>query len=138
MSIRDIPGKIKGYLEINHVFYALVAILLSVASFGLGRLSAGGPVFDTPIQKIVPHTSSQVGRPIVPIESQKTPEKPKENATSSALGTGTYVGSKKGTKYHLPWCSGAQRINEDNKIWFADKDSAEKAGYTPAANCPGI
>jgi methylphosphotriester-DNA--protein-cysteine methyltransferase len=48
------------------------------------------------------------------------------------------VASKSGKAYHLPWCSGAQRIKEANKIYFASKAEAEQAGYTPAANCPGI
>lgn len=51
---------------------------------------------------------------------------------------GQYVASKKGSKYHLPWCAGAKSILEENKIWFASKEEAEKAGYTPAGNCKGI
>ena len=51
---------------------------------------------------------------------------------------GAVVGSRQGTKYHLPWCSGAQRIKEENKIWFESQAAAEAAGYTPAANCPGL
>lgn len=51
---------------------------------------------------------------------------------------GMYVGSKSGKTYHLPWCSGAQRIKEDNKVWFSSKTEAENKGYQPAANCKGI
>ncbi|TSC62722.1 MAG: hypothetical protein G01um101448_259 [Parcubacteria group bacterium Gr01-1014_48] len=51
---------------------------------------------------------------------------------------GQYVASKKGTKYHFPWCGGAARISEENKIWFNSKEEAEKAGYTPAGNCKGL
>lgn len=142
MSIREILGKIKGYLEIDRVFYVLVLLLLSVASFGLGRLSVEGDLDGSPIQKMTPRTSSQVGNPSAPLLSPKTPLETQDNASSSSSkeesALGAYVGSKKGTKYHLPWCGGAQRINEENKIWFADKESAEKAGYTPAGNCPGI
>lgn len=49
-----------------------------------------------------------------------------------------YVGSKNGTKYHLPWCAGAKQIKEENKVWFSSKTEAEKAGYSPASNCKGI
>jgi methylphosphotriester-DNA--protein-cysteine methyltransferase len=49
-----------------------------------------------------------------------------------------YVASKNGTKYHLPWCSGAQRIKDENKVWFKTKEDAEKAGFMPASNCKGI
>ena len=48
------------------------------------------------------------------------------------------VASKKGSKYHLEDCSGAKRIKEENKIWFNSEKEARKAGYEPAANCPGL
>ena len=51
---------------------------------------------------------------------------------------GQLVASKGGTKYHFPWCSGAQRISEANKIWFNSVEEARKAGYTPASNCKGL
>ena len=54
------------------------------------------------------------------------------------VSSGMYVGSRSGTTYHLPWCSGAQRIKEENKLWFATKEEAESKGYKPAANCKGI
>lgn len=52
--------------------------------------------------------------------------------------SGAYVASRNGTKYHLPTCSGARTISEENKISFATKEEAEAAGYEPAANCKGI
>jgi methylphosphotriester-DNA--protein-cysteine methyltransferase len=48
------------------------------------------------------------------------------------------VASKTGKKYHLPWCTGAKNIPENNKIWFNSIDEAKKAGYTPALNCKGL
>lgn len=51
---------------------------------------------------------------------------------------GTYVASKKGEVYYLPWCGGVKLIKEENKIWFASKEEAESQGYRPAANCKGI
>ena len=48
------------------------------------------------------------------------------------------VASKKGRKYHLPECPGAQRIAQENKIYFSTKEEAEETGYQPAANCPGL
>jgi hypothetical protein len=49
-----------------------------------------------------------------------------------------FVASKKGKVYHLPWCPGAKAIQEDNKIYFSSREEAEKAGYRPAKNCPGL
>ena len=73
--------------------------------------------------------------------TKSAPSDNKLIVTPTNAGTkvgGMYVGSISGTTYHLPWCSGAQRIKEENKIWFASKGEAESHGYKPAANCKGI
>lgn len=49
-----------------------------------------------------------------------------------------FVASQSGSKYYLPWCSGVNRIKEENKVWFATVEDAVLSGYEPAANCPGI
>ena len=48
------------------------------------------------------------------------------------------VASKSGSRYHYPWCSGAQNIAAANKIIFQDITESRDAGYTPAANCKGL
>ncbi len=48
---------------------------------------------------------------------------------------GSVVGSKNGSKYHLPRCPGAGAIKEENKIWFESESVAQAAGYTRAGNC---
>ena len=47
------------------------------------------------------------------------------------------VASKSATSklYHFTWCSGAKRIKEENKLWFATESEAVSAGYSLAANC---
>jgi hypothetical protein len=45
--------------------------------------------------------------------------------------TGKFVGSKNGTKYYTPTCSGAKRIKPENYIWFKTEDDAKLQGYTP-------
>lgn len=49
-----------------------------------------------------------------------------------------FVASKNGTKYYFPWCSGVDKIKEENKIWFASKEDAKQKGYTPAKGCKGL
>ncbi|MBF0479117.1 MAG: hypothetical protein HQL26_06505 [Candidatus Omnitrophica bacterium] len=46
-----------------------------------------------------------------------------------------FVGSKNSTVYHLLSCKLAQNITADNKVAFAGKDEAEKAGYKPCKIC---
>ncbi len=135
MSIRDIPEKIKSILKDGRLFFLVVVLMVALGAFGLGRLSLKPSEALPPVKKTVPYTSSQVATPtqlpaVVPIVKKAT--------TTEGVREGGYVGSKNGTKYHLPWCSGAKRIKEENKVYFADKALAEKAGYTPAGNCPGI
>lgn len=121
MSIRDTLLKIKGFFAYppTDIFIVLIIILVGSAGFGLGRLSVErGDV--TPVT-VVPGDSMSAGA----IEAFETP-------------SGAVVASKAGTKYHFPWCPGAQQINEANKIAFASTEEARAKGYTPAANCKGL
>lgn len=141
-SIKEKAIKIKGYLGAERFMLAALIFVVAGASFFIGRLSGT----DHATQKTYADT------PIV--ITQKT-DKSNENGSSSstvveapkvaaqgslphASTTGSYVGSRRGERYHLPWCSGAKTISEENKIWFASKEEAESLGYTPAANCKGI
>ena len=105
----------------------VVMILLGTASFGLGRLS----VSEAPQEKVALCQSArytqegQVAGVIKPL-------------TEISQQTGQFVASRNGTAYHFPWCSGAQRIKEENKVWFATHEEAQQAGYRKAANCKGL
>jgi len=113
----------------------LLVILVGVASFGLGRLSVTdgkGTV------EVLPPLST----PSEALGAQQT-SVPTTSALSASVGSATtaagkFVASKSGTKYHYPWCSGAKRIKDENKVWFNTVEEARAAGYTPAANCPGL
>jgi hypothetical protein len=49
-----------------------------------------------------------------------------------------FVASKTGSRYFFPWCGGAMNIKEENKVWFFSRIEAEKNGFLPAENCPGL
>jgi hypothetical protein len=51
---------------------------------------------------------------------------------------GSYVASKNSDLYYFPWCGIVSRIKDKNKVWFASRIDAEKAGYKPSANCHGL
>ena len=114
----------------ENYFIPILIILIAFSAFGLGRLSTLG---------------SQTKGPIVfepEIQSANAQQAfTTENSPVNTLQTnasGSLVASKNGTKYHFPWCSGAQRIKEENEIWFNTVTEAREAGYTPAANCKGL
>lgn len=123
MSIKDFWDKIKSsgetFLGDERAFFSVLLVVVSLLSFQLGQYA----MLDTSASQ-----SAQVEgytKDHIDIE--------KEGVVASV-----YVASKNGTRYHLPWCSGARRIAEENKVWFSDKEAAERAGYTPAQNCDGI
>jgi len=75
---------------------------------------------------------SQEGRPAIRLLQQPTIDE-----TPLRVG-GKVVASRKGSKYHFPWCSGGKTIREENIIWFDSIKQAQNAGYTPAGNCKGL
>ena len=108
--------------HINDMAIVFIILLVGAISFGLGRIS------------IISDSKVPVTVSLASVNSNDISTTNPDLTAEEKL----YVASKNGTKYHYPWCSGAQRINEENKIWFSTKDEAEKAGYTPAANCKGL
>lgn len=56
------------------------------------------------------------------------------NSSSGSL-IGNIVASKNGTKYYKVTCSGANRIKEENKIYFQTVEEAIAAGYGEAKGC---
>ena len=114
---------VKELLSREDIYILLIILFVGFGGFGLGRLSkiyeAKTPVY---IQKQTTSTNEGNGG----IDSI---------SVNDRLGL---VASVNGAKYHLPWCSGATRIKEKNKIWFADEKEARAAGYTPAENCKGL
>lgn len=73
------------------------------------------------------------------IDDIKENEKQEENAEQNEKQSEEkIVASKNGEVYHYVWCSGAKRINEENKIYFDSKEKAKAAGYRPAKNCEGL
>ena len=135
MSLRGVP---------EDLIIVAIIVLVGISGFGLGRLS----ILETNREPVhilepngveAPHQVSAVMEGSNSIKHKAQTASVKNSIPNNEVSSsGEVVASKNGTKYHLPWCSGAKRINEANKITFASKAEAEKAGYTPAANCPGL
>ncbi len=125
--IAEILRRHKGLLELW--LLPAVLVLVGLTAFGLGRLSALGERGEGLVIRL-PDGSVQTAAAYAATTPAKVAAAP---ATS-----GTYVASKSGTKYYLPSCSGAGRIKEENKVWFETVAEAQAAGYTAAANCPGL
>ncbi|MFH1048074.1 MAG: hypothetical protein V1732_00230 [Patescibacteria group bacterium] len=48
---------------------------------------------------------------------------------------GNFLASINGEAYYPKDCAAANRIKEENRIWFNTKKEAESQGYRPAQNC---
>jgi hypothetical protein len=108
----------------------MLIVIVGIISFGLGRLSMQPSVALTSHPLLLPVETAQAASRVTADTARAT--------TQAQTGEKKYVGSKNSNKYHLPWCGGAARIAEKNKVWFASKEAAAAAGYTPATNCKGI
>lgn len=130
---------VKNWCQDNKsdLFTAAVIFLSVLASFGLGRLSLIWPQ-KTPIQfKNTP--------PAQTVQAEETTGGGGESTAKNQIQAanilnfqGKFVASKSGMSYHYPWCPGAQKIKEENKVWFQTKEEAENRGYKPAGNCQGL
>lgn len=103
------------------IFYPLFILCVAVISYSIGRIS----IIEQKREPLLIIPSSATSSPLFPSG--------KEGEQSALL-----VGSKNGSKYHFPWCSGANRITEVNKVYFKNAEEAKAKGYTPASNCPGL
>lgn len=134
-KLNRVKDKIKPFEE--DIILTAVVVFVALIAFGLGRLSA---VLErkTPIK--IENISANLGE-VEPPQGGST-SMASTSTTDLPAGKqgvdGLLVASKTGTKYHFPWCSGALRIKEENKVWFKSREEAEKAGYTPAGNCKGL
>ena len=125
-TIADIREKSKallGRIPEGTLTVAIVILACSL-SFGLGLLAGK----DTREGELRIEELAQV-------DTLSTAQIASEEPLASG---GQYVASRTGQSYHLPWCSGAKQIKEENKVWFASKEAAEAAGYAPAKNCKGL
>jgi hypothetical protein len=158
MSIHDISQKIKDFLlgRLNPViseiksgteiktdlFIALSLILIGLAGFGLGKLSAmekGREPVRIQKAQFIPITSSTIKTLDLNVKTNEIAVPLSASAlVAGENAKGLLVASKSGKKYHFPWCAGASQITEKNKIWFDSYEAAQKAGYTAASNCPNL
>ncbi|MBX4181566.1 hypothetical protein KW807_01740 [Candidatus Parcubacteria bacterium] len=129
----DKEGRVERYPWLSKFYLALVITLVATLSFGLGRLSKTGDRAGVTLE---------VDQQLTTNDPQPNP---KTQGTASAIQAGLpaetsrkageVVASKNGSKYHYPYCSGAKRILEANKLTFPSAQAAEASGYTLAANC---
>jgi hypothetical protein len=139
----SIKSRLEKMLD-SRYFVVVCVMLVAISSFLLGRIS-GLEDKKVPVrvinantenirnldgqQKINTETARDGASVVIPVVN-------KENSNQNS--NEVVVGSKNGTKYHYPWCSGAKQIAEKNLITFNSIEEARAKGYTPASNCKGL
>ncbi|MBU1177672.1 hypothetical protein KJ903_00465 [Patescibacteria group bacterium] len=110
-------------------------ILIAAAIFGAGRLS----VLEKSEPVIIEESVEQACQcPKCPVNEKTTADIEEDDEDEGKIEQGDYVASKNGSKYYLISCSGANRIKEENKVWFDSAEEAKAEGYEPAKNCQGL
>jgi len=113
----------------------IIVILVGLGSFELGRLSMeddqGG------LKTIYGGQNSEEGTNMTqPQDSTQTSLKPQNMNTSVASSEGkNFFASSKGSKYYTTNCSAGKNIKQENRVYFATGEEAEKAGYTLSSSC---
>ncbi|USN87887.1 MAG: hypothetical protein H6779_00385 [Candidatus Nomurabacteria bacterium] len=129
--------KLKSLVQNDQIFYGVLVLLVGIISFYLGQASAITKTPTTsPVQLIEPITltsSAENAQIDTKPDTQTTPKPVAVRETDQKI-----VASKNGTRYYLSTCSGVKRIKPENIVTFSTKAAAEAAGYTKAANCPGL
>jgi len=118
----------------KHILIALLIVLVAGASFGLGRLTTLEKA-KTPVTIDYFSTSSPAAAALAPIPKEVDPDAAAPAGALPAAQSGPIVASKNGKAYYWTTCSGANRITDANKIYFASTQAAAAAGYYLAKNC---
>lgn len=106
----------------EHVLRIFVCCCIAVCS-AAGFAMSAAPSVKAAVSAVHVTVSPVEGTP-VPLET-----------VSPAQAQGAYTASNASDKFHLPSCSSAARISEDNRLWFSSREEAVAAGYTPCGRC---
>ncbi len=116
----------KGFIaKYYSIFFVILILAIAGFAFYVGMLYGQGSQKSGVELRCSPDMLSSLHIPLgTRAEAQQEPQ---------TAQTGTYAGSKNGTKYYTPGCAGLDRIKPENIIWFQSQQDAELQGYTPAS-----
>jgi len=117
-SVREISKNIKSKIPKIPIAVILIGLITVTAftAFSIGWVARG-----------------QADKSMIPKQNITLP-----SATGEGQGGNLYVSSKHSDVFHYRWCSGAQRINAENQVYYKSFEAALSAGLEPASNCPGL
>ncbi|HEV7701835.1 MAG TPA: hypothetical protein VGO63_00085 [Candidatus Paceibacterota bacterium] len=122
----------------KNIMIVVIVILVGTGSFELGRLSKNGTSSGIKIE--YPDQSNfQPANALSAAEavsSSSARSMPTSNLSQPAETTHkNFFASSKGKKYYPVGCSAGKSLKMENRVYFATREEAEKAGYTLSASC---
>lgn len=110
----------------NYIVSALLCTLIA-------GIAAVGCATARPVVKDVSPSAVQITRS--PTDGTEVSTVSPNGESPSGAVQGAYTASSKSEKFHLPSCSAAGRISDENRVWFASRDEALAEGYSPCSMC---
>ncbi len=126
--------KIKQFIENEKgkdILIVIIVILVGLISFELGRLSKGNTSSGIKIE----HSNELQGQEAAAILSENSLSASSDTtATQNSVGK-NFFASSRGTKYYPLGCSAGKTLKQENRVYFATREDAEKAGYALSSSC---
>ncbi|TSC75040.1 MAG: putative secreted protein [Parcubacteria group bacterium Gr01-1014_44] len=135
LFIKDMLSKLLEFIKSKQaeVVLAIGVVLIAIIAFESGKISALRR-FNDPLEIKYAPASPAGGPAAITNPDSGTKTNPQTSQSPQKLDL-RVVASKNSTLYHFLWCSGAQKIKEENKITFATEQEAQSRGYELASNC---
>ncbi|MFA5933744.1 MAG: hypothetical protein WC795_00760 [Candidatus Paceibacterota bacterium] len=115
-----------------HDWYVMaIIVIVSCASFGLGRLS----IIEGRREPVTIEDNSNLSSLKGISNNSALTLNAVEPAFATNHLTAKILASKNGKKYYFSWCSGAKNIKEANRVYFSSEGEAEQAGYLKSVTC---
>ena len=130
----SVPNGVKQFLESDKgkdILIVGIVILVGLGSFELGRLSKGSGSSGIKIEYDGEVAGVQASA-ISGVNNSDILENTKTEKNSSGKN---FFASSRGTKYYPVGCAGGKNIKIENRIYFATKEDAERAGYGLSSSC---
>ena len=128
--------KIKLFLESEKgkdIMMVIIVILVGLGSFELGRLSKDAPG-SSGIK--IENTGQKEGQGIIQAANAVSAVEYNAATSSSTQNSGkNFFASNRGNKYYSMGCSAGKNIKQENRVYFATGEEAEKAGYELSSSC---
>ena len=135
--------KIKQFLNDEKgkdVLTIILVILVSLSSFGLGRLSKSTQNNSIKINygnQSATSLNSGILEDYSDLKSININSKPSSSslAPNTPNTTKKFFASNRGQKYYPLSCSAGKSIKQENRVYFSTPMEAEKAGYELSSSC---